>query len=120
MKTGSSTLIAAILMAVAASAGAQAAPDPAEALAAAAFAKPGAPTASRSGPGAARARADASLPTGVARTSIDHRFAPDGLIAEAGFLCGLQPSRNDRGASAARGYDPHGRFLGAKLRLAFR
>ena len=63
-------------------------------------------------------RSDA-LPTGVARTSVDHRFA-DRLMGSVGFLCGLHPSVGHQGAEAMRGTDPDGKFLGAKLSLAFR
>ena len=57
---------------------------------------------------------------GIATTSVDHEFGGRGLTGQAGFLCGLAPGHNDRGAAAANGYDPQGRFLGAKLSLAFR
>lgn len=55
---------------------------------------------------------------GIARTSLERRS--DAAAAALGFLCGLQDSRGRQGASAAFGSDPHGRFLGAKLSLAFR
>lgn len=55
---------------------------------------------------------------GVARTSVDRRFARDGLVGSVGFLCGLQP-RLDENSGSAYGFDPHGRFLGAKLSRAF-
>ncbi len=58
---------------------------------------------------------------GIARTSVDRRFAQDDeLTGSLGFLCGLQPGAERSGAAAARGHDPSGRFLGAKLSLAFR
>jgi hypothetical protein len=60
--------------------------------------------------------AGASLP----RTAIDHRFALDRLVGSAGFLCGLRPGHTESGGAAAHGFDPQGRFLGAKLRFAFR
>ena len=66
------------------------------------------------------ARGEAPRPAGVARTSIDHRFARDGLDGSLGFLCGLQPSAAASGAMAATGVDPHGRFLGVKLHMSFR
>jgi hypothetical protein len=56
---------------------------------------------------------------GIARTSVDHRFASDDVEGSFGFLCGLQPGQTDHGAAAAHGYDPQGRFLGAKLKLSF-
>jgi hypothetical protein len=59
-------------------------------------------------------------PAGVAKTSLDHRFARDGLDGSLGFLCGLQPSAATTGAMAARGVDPNGRFLGVKLHMSFR
>ena len=60
------------------------------------------------------------LPAGVARTSIDHSFAPGRLTGVAGFICGLQDSLDHAGAREVTGNDPHGRFLGAKLSFAFR
>ncbi len=60
-----------------------------------------------------------ALPMGVARTSVDHRFA-DRLMGSVGFLCGLHPSVGHEGAEAMRGTDPDGKFLGAKLSLSFR
>lgn len=57
---------------------------------------------------------------GVARTSVDRRLASDDVIGSLGFLCGLEPGAGKDGGAAARGYDPSGRFVGAKLRLAFR
>ena len=60
-----------------------------------------------------------ALRTGVARTSVDGHFS-DRLTSSIGFLCGLHPSVGHEGAAAMRGDDPQGRFLGAKLSLAFR
>lgn len=57
---------------------------------------------------------------GVARTSVDRKLASDDLTGSLGFLCGLEPGAGKQGVAAARGYDPSGRFVGAKLRLAFR
>lgn len=57
---------------------------------------------------------------GVARTSVDRKLAKDDVIGSLGFLCGLEPGSGDKGLAAARGYDPSGRFVGAKLRFAFR
>ena len=59
-------------------------------------------------------------PDGVAQTALERRFARDGSGASVGFLCGLQPSAVTSGGAAAYGVDPHGRFLGAQLRLSFR
>lgn len=57
---------------------------------------------------------------GVARTSVDRKLASDDLTGSLGFLCGLEPGAGKDGGAAARGYDPSGRFVGAKLSLAFR
>ena len=59
-----------------------------------------------------------ALRAGIARTSMDHRFV-DKLTGSVGFLCGLHGQDYDEGASM-RGADSAGRFLGAKLSLAFR
>ena len=60
------------------------------------------------------------LPAGVARTSIDHRFEDDAAVGAFGYLCGLNPGQKMTGAAGAAGYDPMGKFLGAKLSFAFR
>jgi hypothetical protein len=60
------------------------------------------------------------LPAGIARTSVDHRFEDEGAVGSAGYLCGLQPGEKMYGAAGAAGYDPMGKFLGAKLSVAFR
>jgi hypothetical protein len=75
----------------------------------------------RPAPTAAVAYADAPAPrpAGIAKTSLDHAF-DKGASAQAGFLCGLDARKDSRGAMAAYGADPQGRFLGAKLRLTFR
>jgi hypothetical protein len=52
--------------------------------------------------------------------SIDRRLGSNGPVASAGFLCGLQEGVSNRGSASAAGWDPHGRFLGAKLTFAFR
>ena len=62
-------------------------------------------------------RAPAPLPQGIARTSVEH--ATNDLTGSAGLLCGLQPSADTSGAATARGYDPDGKFVGAKLALRF-
>jgi hypothetical protein len=57
----------------------------------------------------------------MAPTAVDHRFAGEtGLVGSAGFLCGRHPGTDNNGAATALGYDPNGRFLGAKLSFAFR
>ncbi len=65
------------------------------------------------------AQGEALRRAGVVRTAIDHRFNRDGVTGSLGFLCGL-PSDPDGGASSVRGYDPQGRFLGAKISFPFR
>jgi len=58
---------------------------------------------------------------GIAKTSMERRFAEaDDVTGSLGFLCGLQPGQKPSGAAAARGYDPNGRFLGAKLSFALK
>jgi hypothetical protein len=88
-------------------------------------------------PGAARLMADLAdpldplAPTSVqassvesavfAKTAVDHRFGRrEDVTGSVGFLCGLQPGHNEAGGAAAYGFDPHGRFVGAKLSFAFR
>jgi hypothetical protein len=89
---------------------------PADALKAAVYRVPAAATATLSLPD----RSETPRMPGVARTSLDHRFARDGLDGSLGFLCGLQPSASRGGAAEAAGVDPHGRFLGVKLHMSFR
>jgi hypothetical protein len=60
------------------------------------------------------------LPAGIARTSIDHRFDQNDATGSLGYLCGLNPGQKMTGAAGAAGYDPMGKFLGAKLSFAFR
>ena len=57
---------------------------------------------------------------GIAKTSVDYANPADGVNGSMGFLCGLKPGAERSGAAAARGYDPTGRFVGAKLSFAFR
>lgn len=103
-----------LLLALAVGGAAQAQPDAAEALARAVL------------PASAHAEAHPDLPAasparprGLARTAIDHRFDRR-TDAAVGFLCGIQDSRAENAGTAVLGRDPHGRFLGAQLRLAFR
>ena len=57
---------------------------------------------------------------GVAKTAVEYGRTKDGGAAGAlGFLCGLKPSADRSGAGQAYGVDPTGRFVGAKLRVAF-
>ena len=62
-------------------------------------------------------RAPTPLPPGIARTSAEH--GTDGVTGSAGLLCGIQPSADTSGAAMARGYDPDGKFVGAKLAVRF-
>ena len=67
------------------------------------------------------AEAYAMRVAGIAKTSVDSRLAKDNdVTGSLGFLCGLQPGAQRSGAAAARGYDPNGRFLGAKLSIALK
>ena len=63
-------------------------------------------------------RAPAPLPPGIARTSIERRVAGDGVVS-SGVLCGLQPNADNSGAARARGFDPDGKFVGAKMAFRF-
>jgi hypothetical protein len=54
---------------------------------------------------------------GLAQTSVDQKIG--GGTSSFGFLCGLNPGQNLGGVYAARGYDPQGKFVGAKLALPF-
>ena len=78
------------------------------------------------GPGADRYRSPAQsryaspLPAGIAKTSVDRRFGEDDAVGSFGYLCGLNPGQKMSGAAGAAGYDPMGKFLGAKLSFAFR
>jgi hypothetical protein len=62
-------------------------------------------------------RAPTPLPPGVARTSVEGK-AGDAMLG-AGLLCGLKPNADESGAGRARGYDPDGKFVGAKLAFSF-
>lgn len=56
-----------------------------------------------------------------AKTAVDGHFAGrEDVTGSLGFLCGLQPGHTDQGGAAAYGFDPHGRFVGARLSFAFR
>jgi hypothetical protein len=63
-------------------------------------------------------RAPTPLPPGIARTSVERRVAGDGVLS-SGVLCGIQPSADTSGASRARGFDPDGKFVGAKMAFKF-
>jgi hypothetical protein len=65
------------------------------------------------------AAAPQALPDGIAKTSLDHAFDKR-ATGQVGFLCGLDERADAKGAMAAYGSDPHGRFVGAKLSFTFR
>jgi hypothetical protein len=69
--------------------------------------------------GKADEQASAWRASGVTRTAVDHSFGSEDATGSAGFLCGLQSPVNASGSAEARGADPQGRFLGAKLVLPF-
>ena len=52
-------------------------------------------------------------------TAVDHQFAPRGLVGSAGLLCGLKPTADDHGLMSSHIPDKDGKFVGAKLSLAF-
>lgn len=64
-------------------------------------------------------KANALRAAGVARTAVDRSFGRDEVVGALGFLCGRPDNLNSDGAADAYGHDPHGRFLGAKLSVAF-
>jgi hypothetical protein len=66
------------------------------------------------------AGAAAPLTPGVAQTAVDHHFGAGGVTGSAGFLCGRGAGPDNNGAATAYGYDPEGRFVGAKLSIAFK
>ena len=52
--------------------------------------------------------------------SVEGKFTSAGnLVGSLGFLCGREPGHGESGSAAAFGYDPHGRFLGAKVSYGF-
>jgi hypothetical protein len=53
------------------------------------------------------------------QTAVERRVG-EKATAAAGFLCGIAPGHNETGGPSAYGYDPHGRFVGAQFKLAFR
>ncbi len=63
-------------------------------------------------------RAPTPLPPGIARTSVERQVAGDGVLS-SGLLCGIQPSADTSGAALARGFDPDGKFVGAKMAFKF-
>jgi hypothetical protein len=63
-------------------------------------------------------RAPAALPPGIARTSVERQLTGDSVLS-SGLLCGMQPSADTSGAARARGFDPNGKFVGAKMAFRF-
>ena len=57
---------------------------------------------------------------GMPKTEIDGALGHSGFSGAAGFLCGRLPGPDNNGAATALGYDPQGRFVGAKLSFAFK
>jgi len=70
-------------------------------------------------PAVAETYADRTSTSYAPKTSVDHRFPLERLTGSAGFLCDRAPGHNEQGGMSAYGYDPHGRFVGARLSLAF-
>jgi hypothetical protein len=60
----------------------------------------------------------AMRPPGIAQTGIE-RALSSRVSGSAGFICGRPDGPDVAGIAAARGYDPHGRFVGASLRMSF-
>ncbi|WP_091737892.1 hypothetical protein [Phenylobacterium immobile] len=100
------------LLALASAGAAPAHADDAQGLRAAVYAA----SSSKAGPTAqTRARLAATRSTGIARTAIDQKIS-DGLTGSLGFMCG---NARAYAPNSPLGYDPAGRFVGAKLGLAF-
>jgi hypothetical protein len=74
---------------------------------------------SRTDLGLAHAQSSALHTAGMVQTSVDQHVGGDS-IASFGFLCGRQAVYEHGGIADARGYDPMGKFVGAKLSFAFR
>lgn len=56
-------------------------------------------------------------------TALDHSFAPDGLSAQVGYLCGIGgigPDANPDHGGPASTFGRQGTFLGASVGYAFR
>jgi hypothetical protein len=57
------------------------------------------------------------------KTAVDHRFGPDGLVGEAGYLCGIGgigPDADAPPGGPASAFGHSGTFLGASLGYAFK
>jgi len=57
------------------------------------------------------------------RTAVEIRFAPDGLVGSAGYLCGvggIGPDGDNARVGPASAFQHFGNFLGASLGYAFR
>ena len=53
-------------------------------------------------------------------SAVNHSFDPDRRVTgSAGLLCGLKPTADTHGINGSYGPDPDGKFVGAKLSLAF-
>ena len=113
-------LLSAAIVLSAGAANAQAATNAADVLAQAVVAAPAQARLSSPALDLSRSRYASPLPAGIARTSIDHRFEDDAAVGSVGYLCGRDPGQKMSGAAGAAGYDPMGKFLGAKLSFAFR
>ena len=123
----SRTVLTAIALATASLAGAAHADISADALRAAVMApkpmmsRPGDAPSGKITLAAPYAEAYALRTAGIAKTSVESRLSEsDDITGALGFLCGIQPGQKPTGAAAARGYDPSGRFLGAKLSIALK
>jgi hypothetical protein len=66
-----------------------------------------------------RAREDALAATLQPRTAVAGVLAGDDVTGAIGFLCGRAPGQSEFGSAEAYGFDPQGRFVGAKLSYAF-
>jgi hypothetical protein len=57
------------------------------------------------------------------KTAVDHRFGPDGVVGEAGYLCGIGgigPDADAPRGGPASAFGHSGTFLGASLGYAFK
>lgn len=79
-------------------------------------------TARRPAAGQSYGPANSPGPTVQARTALDHRFAPDGVVGSVGYLCGIDGLARDgeAGGGPTSTFGHQGTFLGASLGYAFR
>lgn len=57
------------------------------------------------------------------KTAVDHRFGSDGLVGQAGYLCGIGgigPDNDGPRGGPASAFEHFGTFLGASVGYAFR